>query len=144
MASPTTAPQLKSANTFTLVSQSSGTTITYYPDAPGPLVQGLTQGALFEYRGPEGQLSFRSAQISRQETPSGQLLSVVLKPQVDAGSLALSVFLPPVSVGPSGSESFTTYGVKTHHAGLVANAGAQITYEMECFEVDAKAQLMPR
>ncbi len=71
--------------------------MTYYPDAPGPLVQGLTPGALLEYNGPEGSLSFRSAQISRQDTPSGQLLSIVLKPQIDSGSVALSLFLPPVN-----------------------------------------------
>ncbi len=144
MASPTAAALVKSANAFTLASQSGKTTITYYPDAPGPLVQGLTPGALLEYIGPEGNLSFRSAQISRQDTPSGQLLSIVLKPQFDAGSVALSLFLPPVNVGESGSQKFTTYAVKTHHTGFSMNAGAQISYEVEHMQGEAKAELLAR
>ena len=145
MASPTAAAtQLRVANAFTFVSHSGKTKITYYPDAPGPLIEGLTPGALFEYVGAEGRLTFRSAQISRQDTPSGQLLSVVLKPQFDAGSLAFSLFLPPVNIAESGSEAFETYGVKTQHAGFAVRAGAQMTYEMEPFEGVAKAQWMPR
>ena len=145
MASPgPAAPQLRSANAFDFVSYSGKTKITYYPDAPGPLVQGLTPGALLEYAGPEGTLSFRSAQITRQDTPSGQLLSVVLKPQFDAGSVAFSLFLPPVEVGPSATEAFTTYGVKSTHVGLIRSAGAQITYEIEHFHGAAKVQLIPR
>ncbi len=144
MASTAAAPRLRSANAFELVSRSGRTRVTYYPDAPGPLVEGLTPGALFEYSGPEGNLSFRSAQISRQDTPSGQLLSVVLKPQFDAGSIAFSLFLPPVNVDNTGTQPFTTCGVKARHVGQAESSGAQISYEMERFDGEAKVQSMPR
>jgi hypothetical protein len=146
MSSPAPAAlQVKSANAFLFTSHSGKTKITYYPDAPGPLIRGLTPGALFEYAGPEGNFSFRSTQITRQDTPAGQLLSVVLKPQFDAGSLTYSVFLPKVNLGAGIDEqSFTTYGVKAHHAGTFVGAGAQITYETERLSGDAKALLMAR
>ena len=145
MSSPAmAAPQLRSANTFMLISHSGTTKIVYYPDAPGPLVQGLTPGAVLQYSGPEGNQTFRSAQISRQDTPSGQLLSVVLKPQFDQGSLALSFFLPFVNVGESGTEMFSTYGVKSHHAGSISKAGPQICYEPQRFRGEAKTVMMPR
>lgn len=132
------------ANTFIFASPCGNTKITYYPDAPGPLVEGLPPGALFEYAGPEGKLVFRSAQISRQDTPAGQFLSVVLKPEFDAGSLVLSLFLPPVEVGEGGAEAFRTYALKTRHAGSVVRPGAQMTYETEALEGLAKLQVMPR
>jgi hypothetical protein len=145
MSSPATAaPQLRSANAFTLISHSGTTKVVYYPDAPGPFLQGLTPGAVLEYSGPEGKHTFRSAQISRQDTPSGQLLSVVLKPQFDLGSLAFSFFLPFVNIGASGIQHFTTYGVKAHHAGSRPRAGAQICYEPERFRGEAKNEIMPR
>ena len=144
MASPAAAAQLRSANAFDLVGRSGTTKITYYPDAPGPLVEGLTPGALLEYDGPEGKMSFRSAQISRQDTPSGQLLSVVLRPQLDSGAVALSFFLPLVTVDSSGAQAFSTCGVKTWHSGSVQTSGAQIRYEMERFEGKAKVQFMAR
>jgi len=144
MASSAAPAQIRSANAFVLVGRSGTMRITYYPDAPGPLVEGLTPGALLEYLGPEGSLTFRSAQISRQDTPSGQLLSVVLKPQLDVGSIAFSLFLPPVTVDVSGQQAFTTCGVKTRHSGFALSSGAQINYEMERFDGEAKVEPMPR
>lgn len=145
MSSPArAAPQLRRANAFNLVSHSGTTKVVYYPDAPGPLIQGLTPGAVLQYSGPEGNETFRSAQINRQDTPSGQLLSVVLKPEFDLGSLAFSFFLPVVEVGDSGTQYFTTYGVKAHHVGSVPKAGPQICYEPERFRGEAKAEMMPR
>lgn len=144
MASSAASAQIRSANVFVLKGRTGTMKVTYYPDAPGPLVEGLTPGALFEYDGPEGRLSFRSAQISRQDTPSGQLLSVVLKPQFHLGAIALSLFLPPVSVDSDGQQAFTTCGVKTRHIGLAQTSGAQITYEMERFDGEARVESMPR
>jgi len=132
MAKPAVAPRPRRANAFDFVSKSGITKVTYHSNA------------FLEYTGPEGQLSFRSNQISRQETPSGQLLSVVLKPQFDAGSLTFSLFVPPVNVAASGSRKFTTCGVKARHVGLVRDSGAQIEYEMEHFDGEAKVQAPPR
>ena len=144
MAKPAVAPRPRRANAFDFVSQSGKTKVTYYSNAPGTPTEGRAPSAFLEYAGPEGKLSFRSNQISRQETPSGQLLSVVLKPQFDAGSLTFSLFVPPVSVAASESRSFATCGVKARHIGLVRDSGAQIEYEMEHFKGEAKVQALPR
>lgn len=143
MASPAPAPQPRSANLFELATHSGKTKITYYPFAPGPLIQGRTPGPSFQYDGPEGSLSFQAEQITRQDTPAGQLLSVVLKPQADTGSVAFSLFLPPVTVGTDDSQSFASYGIKTRHAGAVQKPGCQITYEMEHFNGQAKVVMLP-
>lgn len=144
MAKPAAAPRLRRANVFDFVSQSGKTKVTYFSNAPGTPPNGPAPSAYLEYAGPEGMLSFRCSQISRQETPSGQLLSIVLKPQFDAGSLTFSLFVPPVSVAASGLRKFTTCGVKARHVGLVRNSGAQIEYEMESFAGEAKVQAPPR
>jgi hypothetical protein len=144
MASPTpVAPQPRSANLFEFATHSGKTKITYYPFAPGPLVLGRTPGPSLQYDGPEGSLSFRDAQITQETTPLGQLLSVVLKPEADSGSLTFSLFLPPVAMGGNNSQRFTTYGVKTRHAGLAEKPGAQMTYETECLNGDAEVVMTP-
>jgi hypothetical protein len=141
--SPAPAAPHASANLFEFATHSGKTKITYYPFAPGPIVQGRAVGPLFQYNGPEGDLAFRGSQVEQEDTPLGKLLSVVLKPQADAGSLTFSLFLPPVVLGASKSQNFTTYGVKTHHAGNIEKPGAQLTYETECLDGDAKAVMLP-
>ena len=144
MASPApAAPQPRSANLFEFTTHSGKTKITYYPFAPGPIIQGHTPGPSFQYDGPEGNLTFRDAQITQENTPLGQLLSVVLKPQADTGSLTFSLFLPPVAMGSDTSQSFTTYGIKARHVGFVLKPGAQLTYETECLKGAAKTVEMP-
>jgi len=143
MASPAPAPQPRSANLFEFTADSGETKITYYPFAPGPLIQGRTPGPSLQYDGPEGNLSFRAEQITQQDTPAGQLLSVVLKPQDDTGSLAFSLFLPPVTLGADDSQGFTTYGLKTDRAGSIQTPGAQMTYVWACLTGNAKVVAMP-
>jgi hypothetical protein len=142
MASPAAANQLRRANTYNFVSQSGETKITYYPVAPGP-PRNRPRGPLFEYAGPEGQLRFENAQIIEQAILSGQLLSVALKHESEAGSLAFSLFLAPVNVGDNGSETFTTYGVRTSRVGSLEEPGPQVAYQMETFSGEAKWQFMP-
>jgi hypothetical protein len=143
MASPAPAPQPRSANLFEFTADSGETKITYYPFAPGPLIQGRAPGPSLQYEGPEGNLSFRAGQITQQDTPAGQLLSVVLKPQDDTGSLTFSLFLPPVTLGVDDSQSFMTYGLKTDRAGSVQTPGAQMTYEWACLTGNARVVVMP-
>jgi hypothetical protein len=97
-----------------------------------------------QYDGPEGSLNFRAGQITLQDTPAGQLLSVVLKPQDDTGSLTFSLFLPPVTLGTDDTQGFTTYGLKTDLAGSIQAPGAQMTYEWACLAGNAKVVSLPR
>jgi len=144
MASPApAAPQPKSGNLFEFATHSGKTKISYYPFAPGPLIQGRTPGPSFQYDGPEGTLNFRAEQITQSNTPAGQLLSVVLKAQDDTGSLTFSLLLPPVTMGTDDSQSFSTYGIKARHAGSIQKPGAQVTYEIECFTGEAKSVALP-
>jgi hypothetical protein len=143
MASPAPAPQPRSANLFEFSTHSGKTKVSYYPFAPGPLIQGRTPGPSLQYDGPEGSLNFRGEQITQDDTPAGQLLSVALKPQDDKGSVTFSLFLPPVSMGADDSQSFSSCGIKSRHAGFVQSPGAQITYEMEHLNGAAKVVAMP-
>jgi len=99
MGSVAVATKLRLANTYHFVSQSGETEVTYYSVAPGPPVEGVPGGALLEYAGPEGKLNFRSEQISQQDTPSGQLLSV----RAPGGIVVVFV----VFAAPRGEEGFT-------------------------------------
>jgi hypothetical protein len=131
------APQT-SANEFLLQDHSGKVKATYYPFAPGPLIQGETPGPLFSYSGPEGDLSFRGSQVERQDTPLGQMVSVVLKPQNDTGSVTFSVFLPAVIFGDGSSENFATISVKARTLGFISKPGGQIHYETEHMQGTAK------
>lgn len=136
------AVQPRTGDMFEFAAHTGKTKITYYPFAPGPLIHGQTPGPSFAYDGPEGNLNFRGGQITQQETPAGQLLSVVLKPEADSGSLTFSLFLPPVSLATKDSQAFTTYGVKTRHSGWAEAPGAQLTYEVECLGGEAKSVML--
>ena len=71
------------------------TTITYYPETPGPLIAGQ-EGGEVRYNGPEGAFTFYGAQIDRQDSPLGMLLTVVLRPDADAGAIKLTLLVLPV------------------------------------------------
>src|SRR5450432_4184085 len=144
MASPAAASQLRRANAYNFVSQSGNTKITYYPIARGPIVSGHPPGPSLEYTGPEGEFHFDSTQFNQQEIPSGHLLSVPLKHQSAVGSLAFSLFLPPVNVGDSGFEKFTTCGVRTNRLGSMEEPGPQVAYETESFTGEARIEFLPR
>jgi hypothetical protein len=127
-------------NKFEFTNKSGDTKVTYFPFPHGPLIAGRAASPTLDYSGPEGQLSFAGpTQITQEETPSGQLLSVVLKLQNDTGSTSFSLFLPPVNLGDTKSQHFVTYAVKAQHAGLVATPGPQITYQVECFHGTAES-----
>ncbi len=134
------APQAKTANLFQLCNLSGKIKVTYYPSAPGPILQGHTSGASLKYEGPEGNWTFRGSEITHEDTSLGRLVSVVLKPQTDTAPLTFWLFLPPVVEVDGDFQSFTTYGVK--NASNVQRPGKQIGYEVERFFGDAKAVMV--
>jgi len=139
--------QLATGNKFEFASHSGNTKVTYFPFAPGPIIAGHTVGASLAYTGPEGDHNFSSPQITQQETPLGTLISVVLRPEGSTGipgSIAFSLFLPPVDMGDSKSQTFTTYAVKTvRKDSVVLLPGPQLTYEVERLHGDAEIVALP-
>ena len=131
-------PLLSTGNTFDFTSQSGTTKVTFSSVASGPIVVGQPRGASLSYTGPEGALNFNVNQITQDQTPIGNLLSVVLK-QDTHGSTIFSLFVPTVEIGPTKSQTFSTYAIKAHKAGSpVAVPGSELKYEVEHFNGDAK------
>ncbi len=138
------AVQPATANQFQFSSHSGSTNVTYLPLSFGPPIAGHIKEPSFVYDGPEGQLDFSGSQIVKEETLMGTVLSVVLKPKSDSGSRTFSLFLPPVMMGDSRSQTFITYAVKTQTMGtLVEIVGAQLTYEIERFKGEAEIVPVP-
>jgi hypothetical protein len=82
-------------------------TITYMLDDPtGPNPQ-------FTYDDHGKTQTFTGSQIQRSETPIGTLVSVVIKPSVDADRTLFSVMLPLVNLSQETSCPIDTFGVTT-------------------------------
>lgn len=109
------APELGigNVNKFDFVNSTGDVKVTYYPVAPGPPRQGQPQGPLFTYQSPEGELTFRGAEVAKEQTPMGTLLSVLVQSHSLVSSTTFSLFLPPVAIGSTKSQIFTTYAIKT-------------------------------
>jgi hypothetical protein len=84
-----------------------------------------------EYDGAEGHLIFRGEDVSQEETILGSIISVILRPDADAGGLDFALILPPVSLGSEAHQEFETIGIKIRSRGRVTKpAGAELTYEV--------------
>ena len=104
--------------------------IVFFPAALGLLGEGKSlAGPQLEYHGSEGQLTFRGDDIGQEQTVLGTLISVVLKPNADAGGLDLALVLPPVNLGGKAHQEFETVCFKIHSRGRVLEpAGPELTY----------------
>ena len=131
------APQQKTANLFQLCDLYGRTKITYYPSVPGPIIEGHSSGSSLQYQGPEGNWTFHGSEITHEHTSLGHLLSVVLRTESGTAPITFWLFLPPVVLDDTDSQTFTTYGVK--NGSHVQRPSQQISYEMERFFGDAKA-----
>lgn len=136
------APQVRSANEFELHDLFGKTKVTYHPCGFGPPVAGEC-GPELEYSGTEGKLSFRGSNVEVQEMPVGQMVSVVLKPQDDKGSVSFMMMLPPVVMGQGKAENFNTFCVKVKKPGGPPKHGAQISYETERMQGKATCVVQP-
>ena len=119
-------------NRFTLSDCDKTTRIVFFPKALIPL--GATEkpsDAQLEYHGVEGELVFRGDEISQEQTTLGLLISVILRPNADAGGVDFALVLPPVNLGGEARQEFDTIGIKILSRGRVINpAGAELTYEV--------------
>ena len=119
-------------NRFTLSDRDKTTRIVFFPKALTPLGASETPSdAQLEYHGVEGELVFRGDEISQEQTTLGLLISVILRPNADAGGVDFALVLPPVNLGGEARQEFDTIGIKILSRGRVINpAGAELTYEV--------------
>lgn len=143
--------QYPTPNMFTFTDDSGSIQITYYPQAPGPLILGRPSGGpRLEYQGPEGTFVFPDASPGQQHinvlgaSPFGSLVSVTLPPTSDAKTTTLTLFLPPINLAGKDEQDFETVAIKTTSYGMPSKEGALLTYEVIPLQGTARHVLLPR
>ena len=117
------------ANEFTFAGDR--TNITYLTQMPGPIPVGTTDEGQLEYQGPEGDHVFSGNQITRLDSALGTLLTVVLRPNVDAGAINITVLVPKAfGVTRENPVTFGTVAIKTTSRGFVNTPGVELTYDV--------------
>ena len=118
-------------NRFTLSDCDDRTHIVFFPKVFMPLGASETPAdSQLEYHGAEGQFVFRGDEIRQEQTVLGFIISVVLKPNGDAGGLDFALVLPPVHLGGETRQNFETMAIKIKSRGRVIKpAGAELSYE---------------
>jgi hypothetical protein len=112
------------ANQFTFAGDR--TRIGYETQTPVP-----NQGPLLNYQGPEGEQTFSGDEVTCVDSALGALLTVVLKPNADAGAVNLTVLLPKAfGVTPGNPVTFGTIAIKTTSRGFINTPGAELTYDV--------------
>lgn len=106
------------------------TTITFFPQTPGPIIAGHDGGEL-TYDGPEGTFTLFGADILREESPLGYLLTLVLVGNPDIGRISVTILLPSVFGVVRGTPLvFGTVAVKTTGRGFIDTPGPALTYDV--------------
>ncbi len=129
--------QNQSIRSYTFVNQNGSVRITYEPAAPTPST-GIERsgGPRLAYHGAEGDLVFPREHdgptevFIKQESPLGPLVSVILRPTIDAISVRLTLLLPPINMAGKQEMDFQTVAIKSTSYGLLPRAGARLTYEV--------------
>jgi hypothetical protein len=143
-----TAQQAASANEYTFTHDQGATLITFFPNRPGPILQGQPPtGPELAYKGPEGSFTFFSDKIEVQSGPLGSLISVILGPiEILGGTehfLRFTLVLPPVNMGDTKKQSFHTFGVKTQTTTGGVSDGAQLEYTVVPLKGLAEIVILP-
>ena len=132
------------AKQFTLEDNTGSTRIVFYPRAPIPGPVAPAGGAQVEYHGPEGDFTFREEAVEQQSSPLGQLITVTLMPDADAGQLDFTLVLPIVYMGGKKAQELTTVAIKTKCIGhVVEPAGADRAYRVLQLKGVAAAIISP-
>jgi len=117
------------ANEFTFAGDR--TKITYLTQTPGPIQAGTTDQGRLEYQGPEGDHLFSSNQITRLDSALGTLLTVVLRPNADAGDIKITILVPEAfGVTRETPVTFGTIAIKTTGRGFINTPGVELTYDV--------------
>ncbi|GAC1355498.1 MAG: hypothetical protein NVSMB38_35830 [Ktedonobacteraceae bacterium] len=142
--------QDRTANFFTFSDDSGSIQMTYYPHAPGPIIQGQSSGGpRLEYEGPEGNFVYPSSEPGREhinvqeQSVLGPQINVVLVPTVDATAVTLTLLLPPINLAGQDEQDFYTVAIKTTSYGMLPREGARLTYEAINLQATAQHILLP-
>jgi len=112
------------ANQFTFTGDR--TRISYETQTPIP-----NQGPLVQYQGPEGGDTFTGDQVTCLDSSLGTLLTVVLRPNADAGAINITVLVPEAfGVTPDSPVIFGTIAIKTTSRGFINTPGVELTYDV--------------
>ena len=112
------------ANQFTFTGDR--TRISYETQTPIP-----NQGPLVQYQGPEGDETFTGDQVICLDSALGTLLTVVLRPNADAGAINITVLVPEAfGVTPDSPVTFGTIAIKTTSRGFINTPGVELTYDV--------------
>ena len=112
------------ANQFTFTGDR--TRISYETQTPIP-----NQGPLVQYQGPEGDDTFTGDQVTCLDSALGTLLTVVLRPNADAGAINITVLVPEAfGVTPDSPVTFGTIAIKTTSRGFINTPGVELTYDV--------------
>ncbi|GAC1623956.1 MAG: hypothetical protein NVS4B7_14960 [Ktedonobacteraceae bacterium] len=138
------------ANFFIFSDDSGDIQITYYPHAPGPLIQGQSSGGpRLEYQGPEGNFVYPGGEPGREhinvqeQSALGPQINVVLVPTIDATAVTLTLLLPPINLAGQDEQDFDTIAIKTTSYGILPRTGARLTYEAINLQGTAQHILLP-
>ncbi len=117
------------ANEFTFAGDR--TQMTYLTEMPGPIPVGSSQRGQLGYQGPEGDDVFSGDQITRLDSALGTLLTVVLRPNADAGDIKITVLVPKAfGVRREDPVTFGTIAIKTTSRGFIDTPGVELTYDV--------------
>lgn len=142
--------QDRTANFFTFSNHDGSIQISYYPQAPGPIIEGQSAGPRLEYQGPEGNFVYPQAGPGRdhidiqEESALGPHITVVLVPTVDARAVTLTLLLPPINLAGHEHLDFQTLAIKTTSFGMLPKEGARLTYEALHLRGKAQHIILPR
>jgi hypothetical protein len=119
------------------------TTITFFPQTPGPVVRGHEGGELI-YDGPEGTFTRFGADIQRLDSPLGFVLTLVLRPNNDTGQIDVNILLPRiVDLTREAPVTFATVAIKTTSRGFIARPGAALSYDVLPLSATAEISILP-
>jgi hypothetical protein len=143
-----TAQQTVAANEYTFNHDEGTTEIVFFPNRPGPILQGQpVTGPELSYKGPEGSFTFFSDKIDIQNGPLGSLISVIIGSiEILGGTehfLRFSLVLPPINMGGTKKQSFHTFGVKTATTTGGVGDGAQLKYTVVRLKGLAEIGILP-
>ena len=112
------------ANQFTFTGDR--TRISYETQTPIP-----NQGPLVQYQGPEGDDTSTGDQVTCLDSALGTLLTVVLRPNADAGAINITVLVPEAfGVTRDSPVAFGTIAIKTTSRGFINTPGVELTYDV--------------
>ena len=139
-----------SANFYTFSNHDGSVRISYYPQAPGPIIQGQGTGPRLDYQGPEGNFVYPLAGPGRESLQVqeggalGPQITVVLVPTIDARDVTLTLLLPPVNLAGHEQVNLHTLAIKTTSYGMLPREGARLTYEVIHLRGKAEHIRLPR